>query len=132
MIIRYQPGFVSGSIKHYQVPTWLCSLCVFYIIKRNVPGTNPVIRRICTVAVHKTEKLSQNTLHLREKKRTLSIKYYRTKCVLNSTQPYHGTHRSFPLYATEEGTGSQKIYCIQILFSEIKKETNSIQIRNGV
>ena len=118
--VRYQPGSASGNIKNCPVPTWLCSLCVFYIIKPNFPGFNPVIRRIYTVAVHNTEQLSQNTLHLRKKNRTLSIKYYRTKCVLNSTQPYHGTHRD-PLYATEEGTGSRKIYCIQILSSEIKK-----------
>ena len=71
--VRYQPGFASGNIKNCPVPTRLGSLCIFYTIKQTFPGSNPVTRRIRTIAIQ-TEKLSQNTLHLREKNRTLSIK----------------------------------------------------------
>ena len=72
--VRYQPCLASGNIENCPVPTWLCSLCVFYTIKRNILSTNPVIRRIRAVAIHNTEKLSQDTLYPQEKNRTLSIK----------------------------------------------------------
>ena len=121
--VRYQPDSASGNIKNCPVPTWLCSLCVFYIIKPIFPGFNPVIRRIYTVAVHNTEHIAPSE----EKPDALYKILPHQVCT-----EFHTTLSRYTQIVSSLCNWRRDWFQKDLLSSEIKKETNSIQIQNGV